>query len=386
MEYIPYGRQNISEEDIASVVDVLRSDFLTTGPTVTHFETALKNYCQSQHAVAVMNATVALHLACVALGVGQGDLVWTSPNTFLASANCARYCGADVDFVDIDPRTYNMSVQKLKEKLIQAKQKNRLPKVVIPVHFSGQSCDMREIKVLADQYGFYIIEDASHAIGGKYLNQPVGCCEYSDIAIFSFHPVKIMTTGEGGAIMTNDQRLADKCRSLRSHGMIRDAAFMLEESHGSWYYEQHELGFNYRITDIQCALGLSQLKRVDDFVLQRNQLAGRYNSLLKKLPVQLPYVMPEAYCSYHLYVIQLTENATKSRREAFDYLHKANIGVNLHYIPVHTQPYYQKQGFKKGDFPNAENYYQHAITLPLYASMTLQQQDYIAEQLHRVLI
>ena len=376
MQLIPYGRQNISKADIDSVIEVLKSDWLTQGPTVERFEQEVAQYCGAAHGVAVMNATCALHLACLALGVGKDDRVWTSPNTFLASANCALYCGAEVDFVDICDKTYNMSVIALEEKLRKAKQANKLPKVVIPVHFSGQSCDMRSIKKLADEYGFKIIEDASHAIGGRYLNEPVGNGRYSDIIIFSFHPVKIMTTGEGGLALTHDKKLAAKIRLLRSHGMTRDETLMTQPSEGAWYYEQVDLGFNDRITDIQCALGLSQLKRVDEFVKKRHELAAIYTQNLKGLPLILPYQDPNTYSAFHLYVIQTAE-----RKAVFDHLKSANIGVNVHYIPVHLQPYYRQLGFKAGDFPVAEAYYQQTITLPLYYDLTPTQQNYVIESL-----
>ncbi len=376
MKFIPYGRQTISEADIHNVIEVLKSDWLTQGPAIEHFEQAVAKYCGATHGVAVMNATCALHLACLALKVGAGDRVWTSPNTFLASANCARYCGANIDFVDICAKTYNMSVAALEEKLKKAKQANKLPKVVIPVHFAGQSCDMRGIKKLADKYGFKIIEDASHAIGGRYLNEPIGNCRYSDITIFSFHPVKIMTTGEGGLALTHDKKLADQMRLLRSHGMTRDEALMTHPSQGGWYHEQVDLGFNYRITDIQCALGLSQLKRVDEFVKKRHELAAIYTQNLKDLPLVLPYQDPHTYSAFHLYVIQTT-----ARKRVFDYLKNANIGVNVHYIPVHLQPYYRQLGFKERDFPVAEAYYHQAITLPLYTGLSLAEQDYVVTKL-----
>lgn len=376
MKFIPYGRQNISEADIASVIEVLKSDWLTQGPMIERFEQAVSEYCGTAHGVAMMNATCALHLACLALDVGKGNRVWTSPNTFLASANCARYCGAEVDFVDICAKTYNMSVAALEEKLKKAKQINKLPKVVISVHFAGQSCNMLSIKKLADEYGFKIIEDASHAIGGRYLNEPIGNCRYSDITIFSFHPVKIMTTGEGGLAVTQDKKLADKMRLLRSHGMTRDEARMTSPSPGAWYYEQVDLGFNYRITDIQCALGLSQLKRVDEFVRKRHEFAAIYTQNLKDLPLVLPYQDPNTYSAFHLYVIQ-----TSDRKKVFDYLKSANIGVNVHYIPVHLQPYYCQFGFKMGDLPVAEAYYQQAITLPLYYDLIPTQQNYVITKL-----
>lgn len=378
MSFIPYGRQSITQEDIDSVVRVLQSDWLTQGPMVEGFEKAIAQYCGAQYGVAVANATCALHLACLALDVGPQDIVWTSPNTFLASANCARYCGASVDFVDICPKTYNMSASALEDKLKLAKKMNKLPKVVIPVDFAGQSCDMKAIKKLADEYGFKIIEDASHAIGGRYLDEPVGNCRYSDITIFSFHPVKIMTTSEGGLALTNQEPLAKKMLLLRSHGMTRDQNLMTHKDEGAWYYEQIDLGFNYRITDLHCALGLSQLNRVDQFVKKRHELVSIYQRELAALPLILPHQDPETYSAFHLYVIQVDGIKTsKTRREVFDHLRNANIGVNVHYIPVHLQPYYQRLGFKAGDFPIAESYYQQAISLPLYYDLSIEQQNHV---------
>ncbi len=378
MDHIPYGRQSIIEEDIQSVIEVLQSDWLTQGPRISQFEKEIARYCHATEAIAVTNATAALHLACLALNVGSKDIVWTTPNTFLASANCARFCGADVDFVDICPNTYNMSADALKEKLKIAKKNNTLPKVVIPVHFAGQSCDMRAIKELSTEYNFKIIEDASHAIGGRYIDMPVGSCQYSDITVFSFHPVKIMTTGEGGAALTNDAALANKIRLLRSHGMTRDESCMLNPSDGAWYYEQITLGYNYRITDLQCALGLNQLNRIDEFVKKRHELVAVYQKELAQLPLILPYQHPETYSAFHLYVIQVdNKKTTKTRKALFDYLRNANIGVNVHYIPVHLQPYYQRLGFKEGDFSVAESYYQQAITLPLYYNLSAEQQDHV---------
>lgn len=387
MKFIPYGKQNISQADIDAVVKTLESDWLTQGPAITAFEESIAAYCNVPYSAAVMNATAALHLACLGLGVGDQDLVWTSPNTFLASANCARYCGAEVDFVDICPKTYNLSVSALEEKLKIAKQNNRLPKVVIPVHFAGQACDMKAIKELADQYGFKIIEDASHAIGGRYLNEPVGNCRYSDITVFSFHPVKIMTTGEGGVVLTREQSLIDKVKLLRSHGMVRDQNLMTKPSEGDWYYQQIDLGFNYRITDLQCALGLSQLKRLDDFVKRRHEHVAYYNEKLKDLPLILPYTDSRAYSAFHLYVIQIDATKTAhTRKMVFDALRSANIGVNVHYIPIHLQPYYQQFGFKIGDFKEAEHYYSQAISLPMFYSLTREEIDYISEKLHQVLV
>lgn len=383
---IPYGRQNISEADIQAVVDVLRSDFLTQGPAVPAFEKAVAGYCGVQHAVAVNSATSALHIACLALGVGPGDLVWTSPITFVASANCARYCGAQVDFVDIDPRTYNMSVERLAEKLRQAETSGRLPKVVIPVHLSGQSCDMVGIYGLSQRYGFKIIEDASHAIGGKYRGEPVGNCRYSDITVFSFHPVKIITTGEGGMVVTNDARLAKQLQLLRSHGITRESVEMTREPDGPWYYQQIALGFNYRMTDLQAALGLSQMQRLDEFVARRHAIFRRYNEQLACWPVDRPWQHPESKSGLHLYVIRLKlGEIRKTRRQVFESLHATGIGVNLHYIPVYRQPYYEEYGFKSGHCPAAEQYYAEAISLPIYPALTDAQQDDVIHALDQAL-
>lgn len=382
MSMIPYGRQNISEDDINAVIEVLRSDFVTQGPVVPEFEKAVAAYCGAKHAVAVNSATSALHIACLALGVGPGDLVWTTPITFVASANCARYCGADVDFVDIDPQTYNLSVSALAKKLEQAQRAGRLPKVVIPVHLAGQSCEMAAIHALATQYGFRIIEDASHAIGGAYQGEKVGCCRYSDITVFSFHPVKIITTGEGGMAVTNDPDLVKHMARLRSHGITRYPAEMTKPPDGSWYYQQIELGFNYRMTDIQAALGLSQMARLDAFVTERHAIAARYEELLQDTPVTRPWQHPDTYSGLHLYVIRLPAGALKtSHHEVFERLRAEGIGVNLHYIPVYRQPYYEKMGFDPVDFPASERYYAEAITLPIYPGLTEDQQRDVVKRL-----
>ncbi len=387
---IPYGRQNISEADIQAVVDVLRSDFLTQGPAVEAFEQAMAKYCGAKYAVAVCNATAGLHIACLAAGLTVEDYLWTVPNTFVASANCGRYCGADVDFVDIDPKTYNMSVTALEEKLIQTKAHERLPKVVIPVHLAGQSCEMDRINQLAQEYGFTVIEDASHAIGGQYQGQPIGHGAFSDMTVFSFHPVKIMTTGEGGLVMTNRKDLYDQLVFLRTHGITRDNSLMesppQSETDGSWYYQQIELGYNYRMTDMQAALGLSQLNRLDDFVCRRHELATRYNTLLKDLPLTKPWQHPDAHSAFHLYIIRVqAERAGKTHRIIFEALRAKGIGVNLHYIPVHTQPYYRQFGFRSGDFPESERYYAEAISLPLFYDLTEAQQDQVVQALEEVL-
>ena len=377
---IPYGRQDISESDIQAVVDVLRSDYITQGPVVPNFEKSVADYCGAKHAIAVNSATSALHIACLSLGVSAGDIVWTSPITFVASANCALYCGAEVDFVDIEPSTCNISVTALEEKLINAERKNRLPKVLIPVHFAGQSCDMSSIAELAQRYGFKIIEDASHAIGGKYRGEHIGSGRYSDITVFSFHPVKIITTGEGGMLLTNDDHLASYMQLLRSHGITRDEALMIHKSDGPWYYEQIDLGFNYRMTDIQAALGLSQMKRLDEFVNKRHEIAKRYDELLAELPVNILKEHPENYSALHLYVIRLQlDGISKTHTEVFKFIREAGIGVNLHYIPVYHQPYYENMGFKTGYCFEAEKYYSEAISLPMFTTFTeIQQAQVIA--------
>lgn len=380
---IPYGRQKISEADIQAVVGVLRSDWLTQGPIVPAFEKAVGDYCSAKHAVAVNSGTSALHLACLALEVGPQDRVWTSAITFVASANCARYCGAKVDLVDIDPRTYNMSVEALTAKLERAQRTGSLPKVVIPVHLCGQSCDMVAIRTLGRTYGFRIIEDASHAIGGRYRSEPVGNCHYSDITVFSFHPVKVITTAEGGVATTNDAALAKRMRLLRTHGITRDAEDIAREVDGPWYYEQIALGFNYRMTDVQAALGLSQLGRVDEFVAVRNRIAARYDTLLAGIPVITPWQHPDAVSARHLYVVRLKlKEIRRSRRDVFEAMRGAGIGVNLHYIPVYRHPYYAKLGASGVDCTEAERYYAEAITLPLYPGLTGAQQDRVCEALH----
>ncbi|MFB1489880.1 MULTISPECIES: UDP-4-amino-4,6-dideoxy-N-acetyl-beta-L-altrosamine transaminase [unclassified Thiocapsa] len=374
---LPYGRQDITESDIAAVEAVLRSDYLTQGPAIPRFEQAIADYCGAAHGIAVNSATSALHTACLALDLGPGDRLWTSPNTFVASANCARYCGADVDFVDIDPRTYNLSVEALAAKLEQAETAGTLPKIVVPVHFAGQPCDMQAIGVLAHRYGFRVIEDASHAIGARYQGEPVGNCRFSDITVFSFHPVKIITTGEGGLATTNDLALAERMARLRTHGITRAPALMQGKPAGPWDYQQIELGYNYRMTDIQAALGLSQLQRLEDYIEQRHVLASRYDRLLAKMPISIPYRDSCHRSALHLYPIQVGAN----RRGIFEDLREAGIGVNVHYIPVHTQPDYLRLGFRLGDFPISEGYYSQAISLPLFPTMTEVQQDAVIETL-----
>lgn len=383
---IPYGRQSLDQADIDAVVAVLRSDWLTQGPALERFEQAMALRCQADHAVAVCNATAALHIACVAAGLGPGDCLWTTPNTFLASANCGRYCGAQVDFVDIDPLTWNLDADALTTKLEEAERDGTLPKVLVAVAFSGQSCDMRRIGQLSERYGFTVIEDASHAVGASYAGRPVGCGEFADMTVFSFHPVKIITSAEGGMVLTNRPDLAQRLQRLRSHGMTRDAGQMTEPSHGPWYYQQVELGFNYRMTDLQAALGLSQLNKLDGFIARRRELAARYHRLLGDLPLTLPGLQPEAESAWHLYVVRLQlDGITLSHLQVFEGLRAAGIGVNLHYIPVHLQPYYRDLGFATGDFPQAERYYSEAISLPMFPSLSDEQQDYVVEQLRRLL-
>lgn len=383
---IPYGKQSISKADIDYVVKVLKSDFLTQGPMVPKFEKKLTNSTKAPYALAINSATSGLHIACLALGVSPGDYVWTSPISFVASSNCALYCGANIDFVDIDPNTFNMSPTRLKEKLLKAKKNGTLPKVVIPVHLTGQSCQMNEIYKLGQEYGFSIIEDASHCIGARYNGKPVGSCEFSDITVFSFHPVKIITTAEGGACLTKCSELASKMTLLRSHGITRSQELMNEESHGGWYYQQIELGFNYRMTELQAALGVSQMDRLESFITRRHQLARRYNTLLSDLPLRLPYQHPDSNSSWHLYVIQPDfDKIKKSHKQIFSDLRKSGLGVNLHYIPIHMQPYYKNLGFNKGDFPKAEEYYNKSISIPLFHSMTNSQQDEVALILRNIL-
>lgn len=384
---IPYGRQDISQQDIDAVVEVLRSDFLTQGPKVPAFEQSIIDACGAQYAVAVNSATSALHIACLALGLGEGDWLWTTPNTFVASANCGLYCGARVDFVDIDPRTYNMCAKELEKKLIKAEQQGKLPKLVIPVHFSGQPCDMAAIHALSQKYGFNIIEDASHAIGGKYKGEPIGNCRYSDITVFSFHPVKIVTTAEGGMAVTNDAKLAEQLNLLRSHGITRDEGSMTKVSDGPWYYQQIELGYNYRMTDMQAALGISQMQRLDKYVAKRHELAKRYNVLLKDLPIILPWQHVDSYSGLHLYVIRLQlDQINKTHLEVFNGMREAGILVNLHYIPVHLQPYYKDMGFKEGQYPEAEKYYKEAISLPMFPTLSYEQQQQVVESLKKLLL
>lgn len=384
---IPYGRQDISQQDIDAVLEVLQSDFLTQGPKVPAFEQTIAQHVGAKHALAVNSATSALHIACLALGLGHGDWLWTTPITFVASANCGLYCGAQVDFVDIDPATYNLCPKALEVKLIEAERNGKLPKVLVAVHLCGQPCDMQAIHALAQKYNFSVIEDASHAIGGKYQNEFIGNCHYSDITVFSFHPVKIITTAEGGMALTNDDLLAEKMNLYRSHGITRDPSLMTHDPDGPWYYQQVELGYNYRMTELQAALGISQMQRLDKFVAQRHVLAQCYNDLLSDLPLTLPWQHPDSYSGLHLYVIRLRlDQINKTHLQVFEELREAGIGVNLHYIPVHLQPYYQKMGFNKGDLPQAELYYDEAISLPMFSTLTKDQQDEVAQVLKRILL
>ena len=379
---IPYGRQNISEEDIEAVVTVLRSDFLTQGPVLPAFEREIAHYCGTYHCVAVNSATSALHISLLSLGVGQGDLVWTVPITFVATSNVVLYCGAEVDLVDICPDTFNMDMRALEAKLEKAKAEERLTKVIIPVHLTGRSCDMKALDALRKTYGFRIVEDASHAIGGQYMGKPIGSCEYSDLCVFSFHPVKIITTGEGGAVTTNDHDLVRKLSVLRSHGITRDPE-QLEKNDGPWYYEQQSLGFNYRMTEMQAALGLSQMKRLDTFVMRRRQLAERYDNQLNGSNFQRPVLdTGDNQSSWHLYVIRLTESSSAlDRRHLFEKLRSDGIGVNVHYIPVCRQPFYRKMGFDPLQFPISESYYERAISIPLFFDMTEANQDEVVKSL-----
>lgn len=381
---IPYGRQDITDADISSVVEVLRSDFITQGPVVPRFERTIADYSGAKHALAMNSATSALHVACLSLGLGKGDWLWTSPVTFVASANCALYCGANVDFVDIDPRTYNLCPRALERKLITAEREGCLPKVVIPVHLCGQPCDMRRIGELAKRFGFKVVEDASHAIGGRYEGEPVGAGRYSDITIFSFHPVKIITTAEGGMALTNSDDLANKMALLRSHGITRDPAEMTHAPDGQWYYQQIELGYNYRMTELQAALGVSQMARLDNYVSRRHALADRYDEYLSDLPVVTPWQHKDGYSALHLYVIRLQlSRIVRNRSEVFSFLRDQGVGVNVHYVPVHTQPYYQSLGFRVGDFPEAESYYAEAISLPMFPTLTVAQQDSVIDALRQ---
>ena len=384
---IPYGKQNINQDDIDSVVDILKSNYLTQGPKVPLFEKKISEYCNSKFAVAVNSATSALHIACLALGLKKGDKLWTSPNSFVASANCGLYCGAKIDFVDINPLTYNLCPIELEKKLIKAKKQSKLPKILIPVHFAGQSCDMKKIYSLSKDYGFKIIEDASHAIGGRYLKKPIGGCQFSDITIFSFHPVKIITTAEGGIATTNDKKLLNQMQLFRTHGITKNPKYMTKNSEGNWYYQQINLGFNYRMNELQAALGISQMNRLDEFVKNKHILKERYDRFLSILPIIKPYYSSNVYSALHLYPIQIDRNKSNfSRKKLFNELRKKGIGVNIHYIPIHTQPYFLNMGFKHGDFPIAESYYQNSISLPLFSQMSFNEQDKVINTLTNILL
>ena len=387
MTFIPYGKQDISQDDIDEVLSVLQSDFLTQGPQVPAFENSLTQYTGAKYALAVNSATSALHIACMALDLEECDILWTTPVTFVASANCGLYCGASIDFVDIDPDTYNLCPIALEKKLQEAQQRNALPKVLVAVHLCGQSCDMEKIWSLSQKYGFKIIEDASHAIGGSYKNIKVGSCKYSDITVFSFHPVKIVTTAEGGAALTNNPTLAEKMSLYRSHGVTRDSELMQGESHGTWYYQQVTLGYNYRMTELQAALGVSQMARLDDFIKSRHTLARKYNRLLKDLLVKLPFQLEDSYSGLHLYVIRLKlDQLSKTRKQIFDELRDAGIGVNVHYIPVHIQPFFKDNfGFAEGDFPQAEAYYEEAISIPMFHGMKEEQLNQVVHSLFEII-
>jgi len=383
---IRYGQQDITQDDIDAVIGVLKSVNLTQGPNIPAFEQAVLAETGARHAVAVNSATSALHISCLALGLGPGDWLWTTPNTFVASANCGLYCGAQVDFVDIDPKTWNLCPERLEEKLIRAEKEGKLPKVVIPVHLTGQPCNMEKIHALGQKYGFRIIEDASHAIGGRYKGEPIGNCRYSDITVFSFHPVKIITTAEGGMALTNDDELATRLGLLRSHGITRDPELMTKEMEGPWYYQQVDLGFNYRMTDMQAVLGVSQMTRLHSYIERRHEIAERYNHLLADLPLTLPWQHPDSYSAWHLYVIRLQLDRIKtSHRAVFEAMRARDIMVNLHYIPVHTQPWYRKMGFRDGDFPQAEQYYREAISIPMHPNLTDAEQDFVVEVLREAI-
>lgn len=379
---IYYGKQSVNEDDIQAVTEVLRSPLITQGPAVERFEKRMAGYCGAKYAVAVTSATAALHIACRAARLGVGDMLWTSPITFVASANCGRYCGADVDFVDIDDATYNMSVTELEKKLAAGKR----PKVVVPVHLCGQSCDMERIQTLARHYGFTVIEDASHAVGATYKDTRVGSCRYSDMTVFSFHPVKIITSGEGGLVLTNRKDLYDKLVMLRTHAVVRDPAQMTHEPDGEWYYQQIDLGYNYRMTDFQAALGFSQMNRLEAFVARRREIAKRYDEMLRDLPIRTPYQNPDTNSSWHLYVVRVDKGRVeKSKQTIFEEMREQGVQLNIHYIPVHLQPYYEKLGFKRGDFPVSERYYEEAFTLPIYYDLTDEEQDQVVSALKEVL-
>ncbi len=383
---IPYGRQSIDSSDLAAVIEALSSDYITQGPAVVRFENSVAGFTGARHAVAVSSATAALHLGALALGLKPGSRLWTVPNTFVASANCGLYCGAEVDFVDINPRTYNISIDHLSEKLEIASRSNKLPDVLVPVHFAGQPCEMSEIATLCVKYGIRIMEDASHAIGSEYKNTKIGACAYSDLTVFSFHPVKIVTTGEGGMLLTNDTAIYEKLLRLRSHGVTRDPRLMKKEPDGPWYYEQVELGFNYRMTDIQAALGASQINRLPDFLARRRELAARYEENLSSLPIVTPFQHRDVLSAWHLYVILMDQERSGITRDSlFQGLRERSIFPQVHYIPVHTQPWYQELGFREGNFPASETYYRKALSLPMYYSLSNSHQDRVIEAINEIL-
>lgn len=381
--FIPYGRQEITNDDLESVIETLKSDFLTQGPKVPEFETKISNYCGSLFATAFNSATSALHAACMSLGLKPGDMVWTSPISFVASANCALYCGAKVDFIDIDEKSFNISTEKLEKKLEHAKKNNKLPKIIIPVHLGGASCNMEKIYELSKEYNFYIIEDASHAIGGKYKNTNIGKCQYSDICVFSFHPVKIITSGEGGIATTNSEEIYNKMNCFRSHGIVKDEQLMTKKPDGPWYYEQINLGYNYRLTDIQASLGISQLKRLDDYVAVRNKIAQKYDERFKDIScINSQFIPDDMYSAFHLYIIRIDDSQIKkTHKEVFIGLREKGVGVNIHYIPIHLQTYYKNIGFKKGDFVESEKYYSQAISLPMFPTIPEHSQDKVIQTL-----
>jgi len=371
---IYYGKQSVSQDDIDAVVAVLKSDLITQGPVATQFENAISDYVGVKFSLACSNGSAALHLACLAVNVGEGDVVWTVPNTFVASANCALYCGAQVDFVDIDALTLNISIPELSKKLAWAKEQNCLPKTLVVVHFAGNSCDMSAIKALSDEYGFFVIEDACHALGSEFRDKKVGCCEFSDISVFSFHPVKSITCGEGGMLLSNNKTLIDKARLLANNGITKDETQFENQNEGQWYYEQVELGFNYRITDIQCALGLSQLRRLDEFVASRHRIASRYVKEFESLPLQLQQINLECFSSFHLFTVTLKTECSLTKKQFFLLLEEKGIIANCHYIPVHLQPLYGKQFSSSKGFPVAEAYYRQSLSLPIYPSLTYEEQ------------
>ena len=379
---IPYAKQDISDEDIDSVIEVLKSDFLTQGNKVPLFEDIISERVGAKYALAANSATSCLYLSCLSLGLSKEDILWTSPITYVASANCALYCGAEVDFVDIDPLTWNISVEILEEKLKTARKIKKVPKILVLVHLAGNPCDLQKVFDLSKEYGFSIIEDASHALGSKYSGEHIGSSVYSDISVFSFHPVKNITTGEGGMILTNNQKLSEKIHLYRSHGITRDTKKMINKEEGLWYYEQLLLGFNFRMSDIHAALGISQMNSLDKFISIRNELSQIYTEELKGLPLTIQRVRKEDLSAWHIFVIRLKLSELKlSRLEIYNSLRNKGIGVNVHYIPVHLHPFYKNLGFNKGDFPNSENYYDGAITIPMFTKLKKKEIKYVIQAL-----